>query len=179
MIEPEYTHGISSTKLNEMLKEVGTSPLVRQQRLKRLLESKKIVRVLEAHNGLTGLIAEKTSVTKNGVTREFDAVWESSLTDSTAKGKPDIEAVDTTSRLQTVNEIFEVTTKPMIYDGDTGGQPEHFSFTVRTLERTGVSAIVIEDKVGLKRNSLLGTDVEQHYELGATKTQFIEAYPLA
>ena len=135
---------------------------MRQQRLKRLLESKKIVRVLEAHNGLTGLIAEKTSVTKNGVTREFDAVWESSLTDSTAKGKPDIEAVDTTSRLQTVNEIFEVTTKPMIYDGDTGGQPEHFAFTVRTLERTGVSAIVIEDKVGLKRNSLLGTDVEQH-----------------
>ena len=130
--------------------------------LKRLLESKKIIRVLEAHNGLTGLIAEKTSVTKNGVTREFDAVWESSLTDSTAKGKPDIEAVDTTSRLQTVNEIFEVTTKPMIYDGDTGGQPEHFAFTVRTLERTGVSAIVIEDKVGLKRNSLLGTDVEQH-----------------
>jgi phosphoenolpyruvate phosphomutase len=162
LIEPEYTHGISSTKLNEMLKEVGTSPLVRQQRLKRLLESKKIVRVLEAHNGLTGLIAEKTSVTKNGVTREFDAVWESSLTDSTAKGKPDIEAVDTTSRLQTVNEIFEVTTKPMIYDGDTGGLPEHFAFTVRTLERTGVSAIVIEDKVGLKKNSLLGTDVEQH-----------------
>jgi phosphoenolpyruvate phosphomutase / 2-hydroxyethylphosphonate cytidylyltransferase len=161
LIEPEYTQGISSTKLNNALKEVGTSPLVRQQRLKRLIESKNIVRVIEAHNGLSGLVAEKTSVAKDGVTLEFDAIWESSLTDSTSKGKPDIEAVDTTSRLQTVNEIFEVTTKPLIYDGDTGGKPEHFSFTVRTLERTGVSAVVVEDKVGLKKNSLLGTDVEQ------------------
>jgi phosphoenolpyruvate phosphomutase len=162
LIEPEYTKGISSTKLNNMLKEVGTSPVLRQQRLRRLIASKKVVRVLEAHGGLSGLIVENAQVTKDNVSVEFDAMWESSLTDSTSKGKPDIEAVDTTSRLNTINEIFEVTTKPMIYDGDTGGKPEHLAFTVRSLERLGVSAIVIEDKVGLKKNSLFGPDVEQH-----------------
>ncbi|WP_319760910.1 phosphoenolpyruvate mutase [Maridesulfovibrio sp.] len=162
LIEPAYTEGISSTQLNGMLKEIGVSPVTRQQRLKRLLENKKIVRTLEAHSGLSGLIVENASVKKDGRSVEFDAIWESSLTDSTMKGKPDIEAVDTTSRLQTINEIFEVTTKPMIYDGDTGGKPEHLAFTVRSLERLGVSAIVIEDKVGLKKNSLFGTEVEQY-----------------
>lgn len=162
LIEPEYTEGISSTKLNGMLKDIGTTPIVRQQRLKRLIANKEIVRVIEAHNGLTGLIAEKAQVKNNGMLAEFDAIWESSLTDSTSKGKPDIEAVDTTSRLVTINEIFEVTTKPMIYDGDTGGLPEHFAFTVRSLERLGVSAVVIEDKVGLKKNSLFGTEVTQY-----------------
>ncbi|WP_419779869.1 phosphoenolpyruvate mutase [Maridesulfovibrio sp.] len=162
LIEPAYTEGISSTQLNGMLKEIGVSPVTRQQRLKRLLDNKDIVRVLEAHSGLSGLIVENASVKKDGRNVEFDAIWESSLTDSTMKGKPDIEAVDTTSRLQTINEIFEVTTKPMIYDGDTGGKPEHLAFTVRSLERLGVSAIVIEDKVGLKKNSLFGTEVEQH-----------------
>ncbi|NDV23215.1 phosphoenolpyruvate mutase [Desulfovibrio sp. JC022] len=162
LIEPAYTEGISSTQLNGMLKEIGVSPVTRQQRLKRLLANKPVVRVLEAHSGLSGLIVENASVKKDGRSVEFDAIWESSLTDSTMKGKPDIEAVDTTSRLQTINEIFEVTTKPMIYDGDTGGKPEHLAFTVRSLERLGVSAIVIEDKVGLKKNSLFGTDVEQH-----------------
>ncbi len=162
LIEPAYTEGISSTQLNGMLKEIGVSPVTRQQRLKRLLDNKDMVRVLEAHSGLSGLIVENASVKKDGHNVEFDAIWESSLTDSTMKGKPDIEAVDTTSRLQTINEIFEVTTKPMIYDGDTGGKPEHLAFTVRSLERLGVSAIVIEDKVGLKKNSLFGTEVEQH-----------------
>jgi len=162
LIEPAYTEGISSTQLNGMLKEIGVSPVTRQQRLKRLLDNKDMVRVLEAHSGLSGLIVENASVKKDGRNVEFDAIWESSLTDSTMKGKPDIEAVDTTSRLQTINEIFEVTTKPMIYDGDTGGKPEHLAFTVRSLERLGVSAIVIEDKVGLKKNSLFGTEVEQH-----------------
>ncbi|TIH13357.1 phosphoenolpyruvate mutase [Marinifilum sp. JC120] len=162
LIEPAYTEGISSTQLNGMLKEIGVSPVTRQQRLKRLLANKPVVRVLEAHSGLSGLIVENASVKKDGRSVEFDAIWESSLTDSTMKGKPDIEAVDTTSRLQTINEIFEVTTKPMIYDGDTGGKPEHLAFTVRSLERLGVSAIVIEDKVGLKKNSLFGTDVEQY-----------------
>ena len=162
LIEPPYTEGISSTQLNGLLKEIGVSPVTRQQRLKRLLDNKDIVRVLEAHSGLSGLIVENASVKKDGRNVEFDAIWESSLTDSTMKGKPDIEAVDTTSRLQTINEIFEVTTKPMIYDGDTGGKPEHLAFTVRSLERLGVSAIVIEDKVGLKKNSLFGTEVEQH-----------------
>jgi phosphoenolpyruvate phosphomutase / 2-hydroxyethylphosphonate cytidylyltransferase len=119
------------------------------------------VRIMEAHNGLTGLIIETTTVERDGKKLEFDGMWSSSLTDSTARGKPDIEAVDISSRLANINDIFEVTTKPLIFDGDTGGKPEHFAFTVRSLERLGVSAVIIEDKEGLKRNSLFGTDVAQ------------------
>ncbi len=159
--EVPYTKGISSTQLNQSLKEVGTTPNIRMERFRRLIESKPIVRVLEAHNGLTGLIVEHASVEQDGRNKEFDAMWLSSLTDSTAKGKPDIEAVDVTSRLHSLNDILEVTTKPIIYDGDTGGIPEHFVFTVKTLERLGVSAIIIEDKTGLKKNSLFGTEVSQ------------------
>ena len=159
--EVPYTKGISSTKLNQSLKEIGTTPEIRMEKLRRLLDAKPVVRVLEAHNGLTGLIVENVFVEQNGVKKEFDAMWLSSLTDSTAKGKPDIEAVDVTSRLHGLNDILEVTTKPIIYDGDTGGIPEHFVFTVRTLERLGVSAIIIEDKTGLKKNSLFGTEVAQ------------------
>lgn len=159
--EVPYTKGISSTQLNQSIKEIGTTPEIRMDRLRRLLESKPIVKVMEAHNGLTGLIVENTCVDADGRKKEFDAMWLSSLTDSTAKGKPDIEAVDVTSRLQGLNDILEVTTKPIIYDGDTGGIPEHFVFTVRKLERLGVSAIIIEDKKGLKKNSLFGTDVPQ------------------
>lgn len=162
LIEVPYTEGVSSTQFNKALKEIGTTPQIRMARLRRLLENKPIVRVMEAHNGLTGLIVEHTSVKSDkGVTKEFDAMWLSSLTDSTAKGKPDIEAVDLTSRLQTIHDILEVTTKPIIYDGDTGGKTEHFVFSVKTLERLGVSAVIIEDKIGLKKNSLFGTDVEQ------------------
>jgi len=161
LVEVSYTEGISSTKLNAALKEVGITPGVRLKRLKRLINSKKIVRIIESHNGLTGLIVENTKVTINGETREFDGMWASSLTDSTAKGKPDIEAVDITSRMNNINDLVEVTTKPIIFDGDTGGKIEHFVFTVRTLERLGVSAIIIEDKIGLKKNSLFGTDVNQ------------------
>lgn len=161
LIEVSYTQGISSTQLNLALKQVGTTPAIRLSRLRRLLDSKDLVRVLEVHSGLSGLIAENAAVTIDGVSREFDAMWSSSLTDSTMRGKPDIEAVDISSRLQTINELFEVTTKPLIFDGDTGGKPEHFAFTVRSLERLGVSAVIIEDKAGLKRNSLFGTDVEQ------------------
>jgi phosphoenolpyruvate mutase len=161
LIEVPYTEGISSTQLNRALKEIGVTPNVRLKRLRRLIENKPIVRVMEAHNGLTGLIVETTQVPGERGTKEFDAMWLSSLTDSTAKGKPDIEAVDLTSRLQTVNDIMEVTTKPVVYDGDTGGKTEHFVFTVKTLERLGVSAVIIEDKIGLKKNSLFGTDVEQ------------------
>jgi phosphoenolpyruvate phosphomutase len=131
------------------------------EKLRRMLDAKPIVRVMEAHNGLTGLIVENISTEQNGTKKEFDAMWLSSLTDSTAKGKPDIEAVDVTSRLHGLNDILEVTTKPIIYDGDTGGIPEHFVFTVKTLERLGVSAIIIEDKTGLKKNSLFGTEVPQ------------------
>lgn len=154
LVEPTYTEGISSTSLNQALREVGTTPNVRLMRLKRLLEAKPLIRVMEAHSGLSGVIVEKSAVNKDGTLREFDALWLSSLTDSTLKAKPDIECVDLTSRLKTVNEILEVTTKPIIYDGDSGGLPEHFVFTVRSLERLGVSAVIIEDKTGLKANSL-------------------------
>tara|TARA_B100001758_G_C18397930_1_gene607131 strand:- start:1110 stop:2408 length:1299 start_codon:yes stop_codon:yes gene_type:complete len=161
LVEIPYTKGISSTILNKRLKEIGTTPNVRLSMLKRLLAAKPLIRLNEAHNGLSGLITEKTKIIENGQQIEFDAMWSSSLTDSTAKGKPDIEAIDMTSRMNTVNEIFDVTTKPMIFDADTGGKTEHFQFAVRSLERLGVSAVVIEDKIGLKKNSLLGNDVKQ------------------
>lgn len=161
VIDVPYTKGISSTMLNERLKEIGTTPDVRLKRLRRLINAKKIVRICESHSGLTGLIIENTSVTINNMKHEFDGMWASSLTDSTSKGKPDIEAVDLTTRLHDLNDALEVTTKPVIYDGDTGGKTEHFVFTVRTLERLGISAIIIEDKTGLKKNSLFGTDAIQ------------------
>lgn len=164
LVEIKYTPGISSTLLNERIKEIGTTPDIRLKRLRRLIHSKPIVRILEAHNGLTGLIVETSTVEVNGVKQEFDGMWSSSLTDSTSRGKPDIEAVDITTRLQSMNDILECTTKPIIYDGDTGGKTEHFVFTVRTLERLGVSAIIIEDKIGLKKNSLFGTEVEQNQD---------------
>jgi len=161
LVEIPYTKDISSTKLNESLREIGTTPEIRMKKLKRLLGSKQIVRILEAHNGLTGLIVEHAKVVKDGVHKEFDGAWISSLTDSTAKGKPDIELVDFTSRLDTIQHILEATTKPLIIDGDTGGLTEHFVFMIKTLERLGVSAVIIEDKTGLKKNSLFGTDVQQ------------------
>ncbi len=161
LIEPKYTPGISSTQLNVGKKEIGTTPGIRLNRLRRLLESKEVITIMEAHNGLTGLIVENTQVKRNGMTVEFDGMWLSSLTDSTAKGKPDIGCVDLTSRMNTLKDILEVTTKPIVYDGDSGGLTEHFEFMVRSLEREGVSAVIIEDKVGLKKNSLFGTDVKQ------------------
>ena len=136
-------------------------PEYRRKRLKQLLRIRQIVKAIEVHSGITGLIAEKTVVEHNGEFDQFDAMWLSSLCDSTAKGKPDIELVDMSSRFRTIDDITEVTTKPIIFDGDTGGLAEHFVYTVRTLEKMGVSAIIIEDKTGLKKNSLLGTDVKQ------------------
>lgn len=171
VVDVPYTKGISSTMLNERLKEIGTTPDIRLKRLRRLLNAKKMVRICESHNGLTGLIIENTRVKVGNINKEFDGMWASSLTDSTSKGKPDIEAVDLTTRLQGLNDALEVTTKPVIFDGDTGGLPEHFVFTVRTLERYGISAVVIEDKKGLKKNSLFGTDVQQTQ---ATKEEFCE-----
>ncbi len=165
LVEVPYTEGISSTRLQKALKEIGTTPDIRRSRLRRLLQIKPIVRFLDLHNALTGLIIENTIVKMpNGPQREFDGMWASSLTDSAAKGKPDIEAVDVSARITTLNDVLEVTTKPIIFDGDTGGQAEHFVFTVRTLERLGVSAVIIEDKTGLKKNSLFGTDVAQIQE---------------
>ena len=161
LIEVEYTQDFSGSELNKLLMELGTTSDIRRARLRRLISSKPIVKILEVHNALCGLIAEYTVENRNGLDVSFDGVWSSSLTDSTAKGKPDIEAVDTTSRMNVVNEVFEVTTKPMIFDADTGGKTEHFEFTVKSLDRVGVSAVVIEDKTGLKKNSLFGNEVPQ------------------
>ncbi len=136
-------------------------PDIRRGRLKKVLEMKGLITAMEAHDGLTGLIVENTVVHQNGGAHQFDAMWISSLCDSTAKGKPDIELVDMTSRFRTIEDITEVTTKPIIFDGDTGGKTEHFVYTVRSLERLGVSMVIIEDKTGLKKNSLFGTEVQQ------------------
>jgi phosphoenolpyruvate phosphomutase / 2-hydroxyethylphosphonate cytidylyltransferase len=161
LIEVPYTDGISSTALNKAVKELGTTPQIRLGSLRRLLKAKPLVRFIDIHNALSGLIIEHTQVEVNGCDQQFDGMWGSSLTDSTAKGKPDTEAVDVSSRMSTLSEVLEVTTKPIIYDADTGGQVEHFKFTVRTLERLGVSAVIIEDKTGLKKNSLFGNEVPQ------------------
>ena len=161
VIEVPYTKGISASGLKEAIDSLGVTPQARLASLRRLISAKPIVRIMESHCGLTGLIIEHTKVEVGDEVREFDGMWASSLTDSTSKGKPDIEAVDLTTRLHDLNDSLEVTTKPVIYDGDTGGKTEHFVFTVRTLERLGVSAVIIEDKVGLKQNSLFGTDAVQ------------------
>lgn len=161
LIEFPYSSNPEYQKLELMQREQLSIPDVRRGRLKRLLEIKPIVNAIEAHNGITGLIAEKTKVVKNGKVYQFDAMWSSSLCDSTSMGKPDIELVDMSTRFKILDEIMEVTTKPIIMDADTGGLTEHFVYNVRTLERMGVSAVIIEDKTGLKRNSLFGTEVEQ------------------
>lgn len=163
LIEVPYTKGLSSTETHNLISKDLKSPDYRRGLLRRMLNLKPYVSVMEASNGITGLIVENTKVINKDTSlpKEFDAMWISSLCDSTFKGKPDIELVDLTSRLNTINEIMEVTTKPIILDGDTGGKKEHFVFNVKTLERIGVSAIIIEDKTGLKKNSLFGTDVKQ------------------
>ena len=163
LIEVPYTEGISSSGLkNKLDKTITTED--RRKSLKKALGIKETLTFLDIHNALSGIIVENAIYKKNDVSFQFDGMWASSLTDSTAKGKPDIEAVDTTSRLNTLNEVMEVTTKPIIYDGDTGGKPEHFTYTVQNLERLGISAVVIEDKKGLKKNSLFGTEVKQEQD---------------
>ena len=161
LIEVPYTYNPQVQKADSRMKEKLAMPEFRRKRLKRLLELCPIVKTIEVHDGLTGLIAEKTVVSNKETLDQFDAMWVSSLCDSTAKGKPDIELVDMSSRLRTIDDVMEVTTKPIILDGDTGGLIEHFVYNVRTLERMGVSAVIIEDKTGLKKNSLFGTEVEQ------------------
>lgn len=162
IIDIPYTVNEDVRKIDLQLKEKLSMPEYRRKRLRQLLSMTPIVKVMEAHSGLTGLIVEKTIIEgDNGKLDQFDAMWISSLCDSIAKGKPDIELVDMTSRFRTIEDITEVTTKPIIFDGDTGGLTEHFVYTVRSLERLGVSAVIIEDKTGLKKNSLFGTEVEQ------------------
>ena len=159
----EFPYSINETydELEKRAKAELATPDVRRARLKKVLAMKGTITAIEAHSGLTGLIVENTKVEENGGLRQFDAMWISSLCDSTAKGKPDIELVDMTSRFRTIDDICEVTTKPIIFDGDTGGLTEHFVYTVRSLERMGVSMVIIEDKTGLKKNSLFGTEVQQ------------------
>ncbi len=161
LVDIPYTCNEKVKKIDMQLREKLAMPEYRRKRLRQLISMTPIVKVMEAHSGLTGLIVEKTVVEHEGKLDQFDAMWISSLCDSTVKGKPDIELVDMTSRFKTIDDIMEVTTKPIIFDGDTGGLTEHFVYTVRSLERMGVSAVIIEDKKGLKKNSLFGTEVEQ------------------
>ncbi len=161
VIDIPYTQGINSSVIMTARREFGTTPELRLKMLRRLIDSKPLIRIMEVHSGISGLIVEHAEIEKEDGLHYFDGMWSSSLTDSTSKGKPDIEAVDLTTRLQDLTNVLECTTKPIIYDGDTGGKLEHFVFTVRTLERNGISAVIIEDKMGLKRNSLYGTSVQQ------------------
>ena len=171
LVEPKYTEGISSTQFIAAQREVGTTPAIRMKTLRRLLDAKSIVRACEVHSGLTGLIVEHTSADVDGMTHEMDAMWMSSHTDSVARGKPNIEAVDLTSRSGALNDVLDVTTKPVLYDAGTGGRPEHFAFLVRSLERLGVSAVVVEDRDASQGSDPLGTasphkqtGVENHAE---------------
>ena len=164
LVEVEYTKDVSSTELSLNEKIIGTTPDIRKATLKRLLNSKKLIRIMEAHNPLSALILENLSINKNGKTIQFDGFWSSSLTDSTSQGKPDIEALEINNRLNNINNIFDVTTKPLIMDADTGGKIEHFELNVRSMERLGISAVIIEDKKGLKKNSLFGNEVKQEQE---------------
>ena len=164
LIELPYSKTPSSSNLSKQFSTIFNTPELRLSKLRKLLQLKPYVRAIDTSNGLTGLIAEHTQVTQGDTVKEFDAMWISSLCDSSFKGKPDIELVEMTSRMHTINEIMEVTTKPIILDGDTGGKIEHFSYHVKTLERMGVSAVIVEDKTGLKQNSLFGTDAVQKLE---------------
>ena len=161
LVEYPYSKDAKYDELDRASRAELSMPDMRRGRLRKLIAMKGCINAIEAHSGITGLIAEKTTVLQDGKTYQFDAMWVSSLCDSTAKGKPDIELVDMTSRFRTIDDIMEVTTKPIIFDGDTGGLTEHFVYTVRSLERMGVSMVIIEDKCGLKKNSLFGTEVQQ------------------
>lgn len=161
LVEYPYSDSPKYREIERANRAELSMPDIRRGRLRKLIDMKGLITAIEAHSGITGLIAENTKVLQDGKTYQFDAQWISSLCDSTAKGKPDIELVDMTSRFRTIDDIMEVTTKPIIFDGDTGGLTEHFIYTVRSLERMGVSMVIIEDKTGLKKNSLFGTEVKQ------------------
>lgn len=165
LIEVPYTRTEKVQHIDKVMHDKLAMPEFRRKRLRQLLQLRPIVKALEVHSGITALIAEKTIVQNKEELDQFDAMWISSLCDSTAKGKPDIELVDMSSRIRTIDDVMDVSTKPIILDGDTGGLIEHFVYNVRTLERLGVSAIIIEDKTGLKKNSLFGNDVEQTQDL--------------
>lgn len=161
LVEFPYSKNEKYEEIERRARSELSLPDIRRSRLRKMLAAKGLIIAMEAHDGITGLICEKTVISDQGGAHQFDAMWSSSLCDSTAEGKPDIELVDMTSRFRTIDDIMEVTTKPIIFDGDTGGLTEHFVYTVRSLERMGVSAVIIEDKTGLKKNSLFGTEVAQ------------------
>ena len=175
LIEIEYTKDVSSTSLTLNQKIIGTTPDIRKATLKRLIDAKDLTRIMEAHNPLSALILENLVINKDGKKKQFDGFWSSSLTDSTSQGKPDIEALDINIRLNNINNIFDVTTKPLIMDADTGGKIEHFELNVRSMERLGISAVIIEDKKGLKKNSLFGNEVKQEQESKENFTKKIKA----
>ena len=175
LVEVEYTKDVSSTSLTLNQKIIGTTPDIRKATLKRLLDAKDLTRIMEAHNPLSALILENLIINKDGKIKQFDGFWSSSLTDSTSQGKPDIEALDINIRLNNINNIFDVTTKPLIMDADTGGKIEHFELNVRSMERLGISAVIIEDKKGLKKNSLFGNEVKQEQESKENFTKKIKA----
>jgi len=160
LIEPKYTKKISSSSIKKNIANVIASPNNRVSRLKRLIESKDVVRILESHNALTGLIIEKANIYKNKRLIEFDGMWSSSLTDSATKGLPDNSSLSFSSRILSLQDMLDATTKPIVFDADNGGQIEHLSFLVRSLERSGISAIIIEDKTGIKKNSLFKNQSE-------------------
>lgn len=164
IIEIPYYENEGLSLFNSYMKDSRGLPEVRRQKLKQLLNKGEMVKIMVAHDGLSALLVQKLHTESGGKRRSFDGIWLSSLCDSTIKGKPDIELVDLTSRIQNLEDIMEVTTKPVIFDADTGGLIEHFAYNIKTLERVGVSAVIIEDKIGLKRNSLLGNEVEQHQD---------------
>jgi phosphoenolpyruvate phosphomutase len=164
LVEPPYTPGVSSTGAQAALLKRGVTPDRRLRTLRRLLDAKPLIRILEVHNGLSGLIAEQTRITTGAGIREFDGMWSGSLATSAAAGKPDIQCMEISARASAINEIFEVTTKPMIVDADNGGLPTQFIYSVRTLERLGCSAVIIEDKTGDKQNSLFGADADQEQD---------------
>ena len=155
LVETKYTKNISSSKIKAKFMEIGTTPEIRKSKLSRMITSKEIVRILECHTPLTGLIIEKLNYVKKNRFSEFDGMWSSSLTDSALRGKPDNQSVDYSTRINSLNEITEVTTKPIIFDGDNGGRIEHIPYLVKSLEKAGVSALVIEDKIGLKKKFIV------------------------
>lgn len=164
VIEIPYYRNEELSLFDSYMKDSRGLPEVRRQRMRRQIRNGKLLKIMVAYDGLSALIVERSNVEVNGAKRQFDGIWLSSLCDSTVKGKPDIELVDITSRIRTLEDIVEVTTKPIIFDADTGGLIEHFAYNIKTLERVGASAVIIEDKIGLKRNSLLGNEVEQHQD---------------
>ncbi len=151
LVEPPYTEGISSTALRMAAMDIGFAPGVRQRRLRRMLDCKPLVRVMQAHDGLSAHIVDRLEETTQGAPREYDAIWVDSLAGAPIRGKPDPLPFDLSSRLVTLHEILDATTKPLICNAGGAGHAAGVTAAVRTLERIGVSAIVIDTEVTDRR----------------------------